>query len=68
MKKLLFVSILLLGGCGFHLQGRQPPPGEKGDAVRHWHTPFDTMDVLSARSLQIVGEVVLAAWPELEKL
>jgi LPS-assembly lipoprotein len=26
MKALLAVSVLLLGGCGFHLQGRQPLP------------------------------------------
>jgi LPS-assembly lipoprotein len=28
MRILLFVSIVLLGGCGFHLQGRQPLPSE----------------------------------------
>jgi glutaminyl-peptide cyclotransferase len=50
------------------LKDRQPPQGGKGDAVHHWHTPFDTVEVLSARSLQVIGEVVLAAWPEIEKL
>ena len=28
MKKLFYVGILLLGGCGFHLQGRQPLPAQ----------------------------------------
>ncbi len=32
-----------------------------------WHTPQDTLDQVSARSLQIVGDVVLAALPEIEK-
>ena len=32
-----------------------------------WHTPQDTLDYVSARSLQIVGDVVLAAVPEIEK-
>ena len=32
-----------------------------------WHTPQDTLDYVSARSLQIVGDVVLAALPEIEK-
>jgi len=32
-----------------------------------WHTPQDTLDAVSARSLQIVGDVVLAALPEIEK-
>lgn len=31
-----------------------------------WHTPQDDLDRVSARSLQIVGEVVLAALPDLE--
>jgi glutaminyl-peptide cyclotransferase len=31
-----------------------------------WHTPQDTLDAVSARSLQIVGDVVLAALPEIE--
>jgi Zn-dependent M28 family amino/carboxypeptidase len=32
-----------------------------------WHTPADTLEFVSARSLQIVGDVVLAAIPEIEK-
>lgn len=31
-----------------------------------WHTANDTLDAVSARSLQIVGDVVLAALPALE--
>jgi len=32
-----------------------------------WHTARDTLDAVSARSLQIVGEVVLAALPDIEQ-
>ena len=32
-----------------------------------WHTADDTIDKVSAKSLQIVGDVVLAALPEIEK-
>lgn len=32
----------------------------------HWHTPGDTLDAVSARSLQVVGDVVLAALPQIE--
>ena len=32
-----------------------------------WHTPQDTLDYVSARSLQTVGDVVLAAIPDIEK-
>ena len=32
-----------------------------------WHTAQDTIDNVSARSLQIVGDVVLAALPDVEK-
>jgi hypothetical protein len=32
-----------------------------------WHTAQDTLEFVSARSLQIVGDVVLAALPEIEK-
>jgi glutaminyl-peptide cyclotransferase len=32
-----------------------------------WHTPLDTLDAVSARSLQVVGDVVLAALPKIEK-
>ncbi len=31
-----------------------------------WHTPQDTMDAIAARSLQIVGDVVVAALPQIE--
>jgi peptidase M28-like protein len=31
-----------------------------------WHTAKDTLDAVSARSLQIVGDVVLAALPQIE--
>ncbi|MGE3273829.1 MAG: M28 family peptidase [Vicinamibacterales bacterium] len=31
-----------------------------------WHTAQDTLDAVSARSLQIVGDVVLAALPDIE--
>ncbi len=31
-----------------------------------WHTPQDTIDAISARSLQIVGDVVVAALPQIE--
>jgi glutaminyl-peptide cyclotransferase len=32
-----------------------------------WHTPADTVDQLDARSLQIVGDVVIAALPAIER-
>ena len=31
-----------------------------------WHTAGDTLDAVSARSLQVVGDVVLAALPQIE--
>ena len=31
-----------------------------------WHTPNDTLDKVSARSLQTVGDVLLAALPQIE--
>ena len=31
-----------------------------------WHTAQDDLEHVSARSLQVVGDVVLAAWPEIE--
>ena len=34
----------------------------------YWHTPEDTLDKLSPRSLQIVGEILLDAFPALETL
>jgi Zn-dependent M28 family amino/carboxypeptidase len=33
-----------------------------------WHTAADTLDAVSARSLQIVGDVVLAALPDIEQI
>jgi hypothetical protein len=32
-----------------------------------WHTAADDLDRVSARSLQIVGDVVLDAWPQIER-
>jgi glutaminyl-peptide cyclotransferase len=32
----------------------------------HWHKPGDTLDAVSARSLQVVGDVMLAALPQIE--
>ena len=32
-----------------------------------WHTAQDTLDAVSARSLQVVGDVVVAALPEIEQ-
>jgi len=32
-----------------------------------WHTPADNLSAVSARSLQIVGDVMLAAIPDIEK-
>jgi hypothetical protein len=32
----------------------------------HWHTAGDTLDAVSARSLQVVGDVLLAALPQIE--
>jgi Zn-dependent M28 family amino/carboxypeptidase len=37
------------------------------DYLPHWHTPTDDLPNVSARGLQIVGEVLLAALPEIEK-
>jgi hypothetical protein len=31
-----------------------------------WHTAKDTLDAVSARSLQVVGDVVVAALPQIE--
>ncbi|HEX7280829.1 MAG TPA: M28 family peptidase [Vicinamibacterales bacterium] len=31
-----------------------------------WHTPQDTIDAISARSIQIVGDVVIASLPHIE--
>lgn len=37
-----------------------------GPNNRHWHTPADTVDKLSARSLEVVGRVVLETIKKLE--
>ena len=37
-----------------------------GPGNQYWHTPADTMDKLSAQSLQIVGTVLQKVLPELE--
>ncbi|HEX8423687.1 MAG TPA: M28 family peptidase, partial [Pyrinomonadaceae bacterium] len=34
---------------------------------RYWHTPEDTLDKISPRSLQIVGETVIASLPRIEQ-
>jgi glutaminyl-peptide cyclotransferase len=44
---------------------RYGEPNDKGGSF--WHTPEDTIDKLSAESLEIVGEVCLQAIPLLEK-
>jgi hypothetical protein len=31
-----------------------------------WHTSGDTLDAVSAKSMQVVGDVLLAALPQLE--
>jgi hypothetical protein len=33
---------------------------------KSWHTPDDNLENVSQRSLQIVGDVVLAALPDIE--
>lgn len=38
------------------------------DYEPYWHTPEDTLDKVSPRSLQVVGDVLLDALPELETL
>jgi Zn-dependent M28 family amino/carboxypeptidase len=38
------------------------------DYEPYWHTPEDTLDKLSRRSLQVVGDVLLDALPALETL
>lgn len=42
--------------------------GDRSVPGKYWHTPADTMDKISARSLQIVGEVVLGTLPKIERL
>ncbi len=35
--------------------------------VPYWHTPQDTLDKISPRSLAIVGHVLIATLPQLEE-
>lgn len=37
------------------------------DTYPYWHTPNDTIDKVSANSLQAVGDVVITAIPEIER-
>jgi hypothetical protein len=39
----------------------------EGDEVPYWHTEQDTLDKLSPKSLQIVGDVIFASLPEIAK-
>ena len=39
---------------------------ERYQQLGKWHTAEDTLDAVSARSLQVVGDVVLAALPQIE--
>jgi len=41
--------------------------GGRGGLNAYWHTPEDTLDKLSPESLRIVGEVVLASLPAIER-
>jgi Zn-dependent M28 family amino/carboxypeptidase len=36
-------------------------------SYRYWHTPEDTLDKISPRSLQIVGETIIASLPRIEQ-
>ena len=35
-------------------------------SLRYWHTPEDTLDKVSAESMQVVGDVLVAALPAIE--
>lgn len=35
--------------------------------VAYWHTPQDTLDKISAKTLQVVGDVILASLPDIIK-
>jgi len=39
-----------------------------GPGNSYWHTSRDTMDKLSAHSLQVVGDVLMAVWKQLEAM
>jgi glutaminyl-peptide cyclotransferase len=40
----------------------------RGGSREYWHTPLDTIDKLSVRSLERTGTLVLKALPEVEKM
>jgi hypothetical protein len=42
--------------------------GDRTVPGKYWHTPEDTLDKISPKSLQTVGDVVLASLPEIESL
>jgi hypothetical protein len=42
--------------------------GDRKVPGKYWHTPEDTLDKISPKSLQTVGDVVLASLPEIEAL
>ena len=44
------------------LNSYKSPSGEE-----YWHTPNDTLDKISARSLKIVGDVMFASLPKIEQ-
>ena len=48
------------------LDGRRPAVDIIDLEYRAWHTAKDTLDDVSARSLQIVGDVFLDALPRIE--
>jgi Zn-dependent M28 family amino/carboxypeptidase len=55
----------------FRWAGDQPRPGEpvpaEGEYEAWWHTSRDTIEQLSAESLEFVGNLVWLALPEIEK-
>lgn len=54
-------SVLLID---FHL--RQPEGQKHDDYERWWHTPDDDLPAMDPRALAFAGNLVLAAWPQLE--
>jgi hypothetical protein len=44
------------------LNSYKSPSGEE-----YWHTPHDTLDKISAKSLKIVGDVIFASLPKVEQ-
>ena len=39
----------------------------RSGSVDYWHTPEDSLDKISAKSMKIVGDVVLASLPRIEQ-